>query len=634
MSLPGDAPIPPVTTSSQAFMSQFHVPSFGDDDFQLTSYAMTSEPEPGKPLIPQQQQQQQPATQQQNTAQHQQEHMYSQLVHHQPMAAMQLNLSQPMAMGVASLGAGLVSDVTGLTPKFPPQDLDVPDISLSNSVTSAEGSGLFQMGPAGVSMPMTSQARSGVLYGNMATSQMPPPQSLPMQQIQQQQQRPLMTISHSQVAGQLGFQSMRNTVSPAGSHNSSPGRESSEDSDDSLPLAQLVSMKRAAAGVPMPTDSVSMVPGAVPAEVLTPRMGSLMVEGVGVPAAAPAPVPTTKTTTDTSPAKKAKGGRKKKKKDPNEPQKPVSAYALFFRDTQSAIKGQNPSASFGEVSKIVASMWDGLDPTQKEVYKKRTEQAKKEYLKQLAAYRASQVSQSAADEASAAAAAAEKSPSPPNVQSISITPAPGQAPTTITLHSMQQHQQLHNHQQLQQQQQLKQQQFQQQQQLQQQRQQQQQQQQQLQQQQLHQQQLQQQQQQHLQQQHMQQHQLQQQQQMQQQQMQQQSLPQPAMQQHQQQQPQQSKMSAPSFQSTVSPQPVMDPVMSAAHDNGLFPQTSALESASGLNVLCVRDGCRNMAVENPGWDAEYCSNECVVTHCRDIFTAWVASRGGGSTYAVK
>lgn len=59
--------------------------------------------------------------------------------------------------------------------------------------------------------------------------------------------------------------------------------------------------------------------------------------------------------------------RERKKKDPNEPQKPVSAYALFFRDTQAAIKGQNPSASFGEVSKIVASMWDSLDEEQKQV---------------------------------------------------------------------------------------------------------------------------------------------------------------------------------------------------------------------------------------------------------------------------
>lgn len=67
--------------------------------------------------------------------------------------------------------------------------------------------------------------------------------------------------------------------------------------------------------------------------------------------------------------KKPKTPKKKKKKDPNEPQKPVSAYALFFRDTQAAIKGQNPNATFGEVSKIVASMWDGLGEEQKQVRK-------------------------------------------------------------------------------------------------------------------------------------------------------------------------------------------------------------------------------------------------------------------------
>uniref|UniRef100_A0A3Q2QV06 TOX high mobility group box family member 4 a n=1 Tax=Fundulus heteroclitus TaxID=8078 RepID=A0A3Q2QV06_FUNHE len=96
-----------------------------------------------------------------------------------------------------------------------------------------------------------------------------------------------------------------------------------------------------------------------------------------------------------TPVSPAAAGAKKgrKKKDPNEPQKPVSAYALFFRDTQSAIKGQNPNASFGEVSKIVASMWDSLVDDQKQVYKKKTEAAKKEYLKALAAYKASQLSQ-------------------------------------------------------------------------------------------------------------------------------------------------------------------------------------------------------------------------------------------------
>ncbi|XP_035990805.1 thymocyte selection-associated high mobility group box protein TOX isoform X2 [Fundulus heteroclitus] len=113
-------------------------------------------------------------------------------------------------------------------------------------------------------------------------------------------------------------------------------------------------------------------------------------------------------------SKKPKTPKKKKRKDPNEPVKPVSAYALFFRDTQANIKAQNPNATFGEVSKIVASMWDGLGEEQKQVYKKRTETAKKEYLKQLAAYRASLVSQSYNDpnEMKAPHSASNSSPSP------------------------------------------------------------------------------------------------------------------------------------------------------------------------------------------------------------------------------
>uniref|UniRef100_A0AAV2JR05 HMG box domain-containing protein n=1 Tax=Knipowitschia caucasica TaxID=637954 RepID=A0AAV2JR05_KNICA len=90
--------------------------------------------------------------------------------------------------------------------------------------------------------------------------------------------------------------------------------------------------------------------------------------------------------------------RGRRKKDPNEPQKPVSAYALFFRDTQAAIKGQNPNATFGEVSRIVASMWDSLAEEQKQVYKKKTEIAKKGYLKALAAYKANQLSRSTSEE--------------------------------------------------------------------------------------------------------------------------------------------------------------------------------------------------------------------------------------------
>ncbi|XP_074518194.1 TOX high mobility group box family member 4b isoform X2 [Halichoeres trimaculatus] len=125
-----------------------------------------------------------------------------------------------------------------------------------------------------------------------------------------------------------------------------------------------------------------------------------------------------------SPAGGRKGGggpgkKGKKKKDPNEPQKPVSAYALFFRDTQAAIKGQNPNATFGEVSKIVASMWDSLGEEQKQVYRRKNEAAKKDYIKALAEYKARKSSQAPIE-------LMDTSPSPP-----SPAPAPAPAPAPV-----------------------------------------------------------------------------------------------------------------------------------------------------------------------------------------------------------
>nr|CAH7752269.1 unnamed protein product [Callosobruchus chinensis] len=172
--------------------------------------------------------------------------------------------------------------------------------------------------------------------------------------IQQQQQQMMMSHGQPPPMGQYGTSPQH----PQGRGNSppAPGQEptTSEDSDDSTPHpAMIPAMKR------------------------------------------PSPEPADQTLTKAQ--KKPKVQKKKKKRDPNEPQKPVSAYALFFRDTQAAIKGQNPNASFGEVSKIVASMWDALDSEHKNVYKKKTEAAKKEYLKALAAYRASLVSKGAGE---------------------------------------------------------------------------------------------------------------------------------------------------------------------------------------------------------------------------------------------
>jgi gas vesicle protein len=79
----------------------------------------------------------------------------------------------------------------------------------------------------------------------------------------------------------------------------------------------------------------------------------------------------------------------KKKRDPKKCRKPGTAYNITFCDTQAAIMKENPNASFGDVSKNVASMWKALREEQKKVYKEGAENAKKEYEKALAAYRAS-----------------------------------------------------------------------------------------------------------------------------------------------------------------------------------------------------------------------------------------------------
>nr|CAD7195834.1 unnamed protein product [Timema douglasi] len=231
--------------------------------------------------------------------------------------------------------------------------------------------------------------------------------------MQQQQQHQQMMLNHGQSMGQYGRSPQGNSP-PTGQE----GTTTSEDSDDSTPhsamrmgwmdenvfikwftelfLTSIPPKEQRKKKVVLLFDGVifyisyDLVKIAQENYVVLIKFPPNMV-GMKRPSPEPA---------DNSLAKiqkKPKVQKKKKKRDPNEPQKPVSAYALFFRDTQAAIKGQNPNASFGEVSKIVASMWDALDAEHKNVYKKKTEAAKKEYLKALAAYRASLVSKGASE---------------------------------------------------------------------------------------------------------------------------------------------------------------------------------------------------------------------------------------------
>ncbi|KAI4899693.1 hypothetical protein NFI96_033344 [Prochilodus magdalenae] len=232
------------------------------------------------------------------------------------------------------------------TPQFPPQSLDLPSITISRNLMEQDGVGINNGLPVGM--------------GQSQLRQYPPNPTMVMRSIinmnspnAMMSRNQLTTINQSQLNAQLGLSMTGPNIahtspSPPASKSATPSPSSSINEDDQ--------------------DDGSKIGEKRPA----PDAG-----------------------------KKPKTPKKKKKKDPNEPQKPVSAYALFFRDTQAAIKGQNPNATFGEVSKIVASMWDGLGEEQKQVYKSKTEAAKKEYLKALAAYRASLVSKAAAESAEA-----------------------------------------------------------------------------------------------------------------------------------------------------------------------------------------------------------------------------------------
>uniref|UniRef100_A0A1A7Y4D9 TOX high mobility group box family member 3 n=2 Tax=Iconisemion striatum TaxID=60296 RepID=A0A1A7Y4D9_9TELE len=233
-------------------------------------------------------------------------------------------------------------------PQFPPQSLDLPSITISRNMMDQEGLSVNNGQQVNVGPGHLRQYPSNPSMVMKSIINMNSPNGM-------MSRNQLTTINQSQLNAQLSLNMAGPNIthaspSPPASKSATPSPSSSINEDDQDDGNRVIGEKR------------------------------------------PAPI---------DPTKKPKTPKKKKKKDPNEPQKPVSAYALFFRDTQAAIKGQNPNATFGEVSKIVASMWDGLGEEQKQVYKSKTEAAKKEYLKALAAYRASLVSKAAAESAEA-----------------------------------------------------------------------------------------------------------------------------------------------------------------------------------------------------------------------------------------
>jgi hypothetical protein len=69
-----------------------------------------------------------------------------------------------------------------------------------------------------------------------------------------------------------------------------------------------------------------------------------------------------------------------------QPSQPLSAYAMFFKETQASIKSEKPDASFTELKTIVDTMWQVLGEEQKKKYEERSAQDKDRYNTELLEY--------------------------------------------------------------------------------------------------------------------------------------------------------------------------------------------------------------------------------------------------------
>ncbi|XP_039265455.1 high mobility group protein B2-like [Styela clava] len=77
----------------------------------------------------------------------------------------------------------------------------------------------------------------------------------------------------------------------------------------------------------------------------------------------------------------------KRKKDPNAPKRPQSAFFLFCGDRRAEIKKENPSFTVGDIAKKLGKLWSEASKDIKEKYDDLGKLAKKQYEKDLKAYK-------------------------------------------------------------------------------------------------------------------------------------------------------------------------------------------------------------------------------------------------------
>ena len=73
-------------------------------------------------------------------------------------------------------------------------------------------------------------------------------------------------------------------------------------------------------------------------------------------------------------------------RDPNAPKRNISAYLLYQNAQRNTFMQANPGMTFGQLAKYTSAMYAELPPEEKDVWKRRAEDDKARYGRELAAY--------------------------------------------------------------------------------------------------------------------------------------------------------------------------------------------------------------------------------------------------------
>ncbi|KAI7907098.1 high mobility group box domain-containing protein [Cokeromyces recurvatus] len=81
---------------------------------------------------------------------------------------------------------------------------------------------------------------------------------------------------------------------------------------------------------------------------------------------------------------KGEDKKRRSKKDPSAPKRGLSAYMFFSQENRAKVKEENPTATFGQLGKLLGEKWKAMSDEEKKPYIEKAEKDKERYEKEKA----------------------------------------------------------------------------------------------------------------------------------------------------------------------------------------------------------------------------------------------------------